>query len=486
VLARAVPESVIVDERYHSVQEVSRNPSHGFDDGASGRIRVRLPFDGHTFFPRRAIDDVRRALGHEARRTAEALVGHLVFTNYHHTNLSSVLGLTGRFGGLPLRVPVCTPALRTVEDLAAERHEYVRTLAYVPSEMPKLLPVDLDVELRDPDNVEVWSSDGQIAPTDPNLVAKETLRYINFESSLTVRIDARIALPRRVDRNSTSTSPVLRRVAVELPAVNSSAPSSMTLKVGGVDHELHHDPAERPTVEWFDVATRPTADPDGSSADEPGNARAFSSDPMILTVTRPGELFAADELVIEVEAEIPDELLSEADVRLFDAAGRQHKGPSSPLTRRTTVRHRCTVVLSDVFAKRGLLSFQQLHFDEVVPDDLRVADIASALRDQRFTIHRQEPITAPERGLESHFLLAERREGIGRIVLWVFVHGRRLETERRSAGPGGRRYVTTFDSGDIRLVVCGHVTRDSAELVAAVNELQFALRDRFLRLKALR
>ena len=70
------------------------------------------------------------------------------------------------------------------------------------------------------------------------------------------------------------------------------------------------------------------------------------------------------------------------------------------------------------------------------------------------------------------------------MALLVVVQGHRHTTQRRLEQSQGRRYTTTFDSGDLGIIVYGWVHRDARDLIHEINELQSALRDRFRRLKA--
>ena len=107
---------------------------------------------------------------------------------------------------------------------------------------------------------------------------------------------------------------------------------------------------------------------------------------MRVQIQQPGELFSARDLVVHAEVETDGVLLSGADVRLFDARGRQVRGPRNPLTVRSVVTAETTVVLDDAFARRTFEPQQTFHFDEVIPDAIRVEDIKLALRDLQFVV----------------------------------------------------------------------------------------------------
>jgi hypothetical protein len=70
--------------------------------------------------------------------------------------------------------------------------------------------------------------------------------------------------------------------------------------------------------------------------------------------------------------------------------------------------------------------------------------------------------------------------------LWLLVLGRQQRTERRSEHPGGRRFTSKLDTGDLELIVFGSVPRDSRQRVHDVNALQVGLREQFRRVQAQR
>jgi hypothetical protein len=464
------------------VQEISRNRSVGQGpDNPAGRITISVPYDGDEYFTRDAVRDVEQQLLQRGPQDGdvEALIGHLVLANYQDTNLPDpeVLNLIGRYGVIPLRLPVRSPALGDIQGLVSDRHEYRYEVRYdPPADRPEIIPIQLSVDLEDPDNADLPEIDPESDPDKLDYVAEKIMEYVGFRPKLTLQLRVHVTLPPR--RGPAPQAPMVRRVSVELPTITSLAPSSLQLAVDEVPAEVQHNPENR-SIEWFDVTTTQVGD---AGEDEPWS---FNSPSMLITITQPGELFTRRDLVVEVEVEVPGELLSGMDARLFDARGRRYRGGSkSPLTIGSKITTRCTVVLRDAFARRLLSPYQSFHFDEIIPDDLRIADIATALGDQRFEVKQVKLAGVKSKGGLRHFLFAERTEGPDTMALWILVHGHRHTTERRSQQPGGRRYTSTFDSGDLGIVVHGRVRRDTQDLIHEVNELQLALRDRFRRLKA--
>lgn len=480
VFARARPESVTIEETFGYEQEISRNRFVRRRGLPTGRVAIAMPYDGYEYFTRDAVKDVEFHLQrHGSEDDVQALIGHLVLSNYQDTDLPEVLDFVGGHGSVPLRVPVRSAVLDDIGVLVADRHEYRREVDYAPAgDRPELLPIRVSVELEDPDNTDLPRIDADSNVEKLDDVAGKIMQYIGFQPILRLDMQVHLTLPSR--RGHTPQAPIVRRVAVELPTITSLAPSSLRLLVSGRRADVQHNPENR-SLEWFDVMTRSIGD-----AGE-GEPWRFESLSMSMTIREPGELFARDALVVEVDVEVPGELLSGTDARLFDALGRLHRrNNKGPLAISSVIKSRCTVVLRDAFARRLLSPYQSFHFDEIIPDELRVADIATALGDQRFEVVTWAlPDTESKGGLRQ-FLFAERTEGSDTMELWVFVEGRRHTTERRSQQSGGRRYTSTFDSGDLRIFIRGQARRDTRDLIHEINELQLALRDRFRRLKAQR
>ena len=139
------------------------------------------------------------------------------------------------------------------------------------------------------------------------------------------------------------------------------------------------------------------------------------------------------------------------------------------------------LTLDDAFERRILSPYQSLYFDEVILDEMRVADIIIALTDQGFYVTDlgNTPAGAPE----GRFLLAKRLEGPYPMELWLFITGTRYTTERHNLMPGGHTYKSIFETGEIRLFIRGALQKDSRELIHEMNTLQLALRERFERLR---
>jgi len=124
---------------------------------------------------------------------------------------------------------------------------------------------------------------------------------------------------------------------------------------------------------------------------------------------------------------------------------------------------------------------QQLHFDEVIPDEMRIDDIKTALKGLGFRVDDPWPDSPEDR-----WLFARRPEGPDMLRLFLYVEGRRHKSRRDRRVPGGMTYRTELDSGELGIYIYGTLPRDSRPVVRQMNALQRALHERFDRLPARR
>lgn len=490
-----------MEERYCVLQEISRNSDVRLATGATGGIEILVPYDGRDHFTRTALDDVKHWVarngsapeGDSGSEPVDAQIGHLVVADHEHTNLAEVVDRSGRTMAVPLQIPVRCTELATDDDLVTDRHRFRTTIAYRPAaDRPVIIPVKLEVEVDDPGSVSVPHIDPKDQSKLPD-AAEVSQQYMTFRPYLELRIRVRVILPTR--KGTDPPAPVVRRLSLSLPSGLVLAPSSIGLEIQPDEPaprtEADDDTAPPPpviqydprtaSIGWFDIHTEPT------KKNRQEGPRAFRSPLMVVHVNEPGELFAEPELVVRAEVETPDTLLSDAQYRLFDARGQESRGARSPLTVRSLITVETTVVLGDAFAQRKFEPQQSFHFDEVIPAPLRVEDIASALTDLRFEVRQPKWKAKRTKSFTLvGYIEARRGEAGNTMRMRLFVIGRHQRTQRQSQHPGGRRYTSKLDTGDLTLIVHGEVPRDSSELIHQMNELQMTLRDRFRRLKAQR
>lgn len=472
VFARAVPETVKLTERYSYEQELSRNSSTRRSAPPSGEIEIVVPFDGADHFTRQACDDVARALpGLPSGEPVNALIGHVVFAGHQQTDLGEKLGLDDTYGALPIRVPVIGEGSPGgVDDLSGDRHACVISHDYAPKpELLGVIPIDVQVELLDPDTVDEY----RIAATgDGGVDFSKLSQQPNFESFLWLVLKVRLVLPWKEERDRPS--PVIDRISLDWPSITSLRALTLILPESGRKAPpIIYNPVER-SIEWRNIPMHAVA-PTKGREDE----LEFTTEAMALSIEQPGELYQQPSLDGRVEVKVPGYLLSGMRTRLFDGTGRKTELDGHEEV--SWVGTRMQLILDDAFARRTLKPHQHLYFDEVIPEDARIADIENALRTRGFTVGFRR---VSDDGTKRQWAgTAERAEGPEKMTLTLYVEGTRHETERQIRR-GGQTFTTTFPSGELRLFMHGALPRTSGAITREMNALHAVIRDRFARTRA--
>ncbi|WP_372669595.1 hypothetical protein [Amycolatopsis kentuckyensis] len=472
VFARAHPETVKVTEQYQYEQEISRNPSTRRSAPPGGEIEIVVPFDGADHFTRQACDDVEAAMrDRHPGESVNALIGHVVFAGHQQTDLGDRLGLDDTYGALPIRVPVSGEGSPGgLEELKGDRHACVINHSYAPkADLLEVVPIDVQVELLDPDTV---GDLGTITTNGHGGVDFSKLgQQPNFESFLCLVLRVRLVLPWKEERDKPE--PVIDRISLDWPSITSLQALTLRLPESQRRAPITYNPIER-SIEWRDIPMRQVTEATGRT-----DEAVFTSEEMALVIEQPGELYQQPSLDGRVEVKIPGYLLSGMQTRLFDGAGRRVERDGHEEL--SWVGSRIHLILDDAFARRTLKPHQHLYFDEVIPEDARIADIENALRTRGFTV-RFHPISND--GTRRQWAgTAERPEGPEKMTLRLYVEGTRHETERQIRR-GGQVFTTTFPSGELRLFMYGALPRTSGAITREMNALHAVIRDRFARIRA--
>ena len=466
IWARARLERAAIEELYYYRQEISLNPSRSVRRDPVGHVEFVLPLDGEKYFTRQAYGDAIRAYGHGADRDADAIVGFLGLTGHEKTDLSSVLGLEERHA-FPIRAPLPQAAdPHQADPLLADRSACVISHAYRPTQA---VQVDVFIDIDDPDTSEI-----PLRPANAN-DRTSIMRQIDFKPGLSLTVTVQLVVPGGLMDDAI---PKVTGVFVGWPTRTSL--QSLQLQIAGASHPFRYNPerAGGGGLEWRDVPMTAEQTPDG------GDHRVFRSPPMILSIPRPGELYRQETLSGEVELTV-DRLLSGTSARLFDSRGMMCQ-PS--LETRSVVATEFSVLLEDAFARRTLSPSQQMHFDEVIPDEMRLDDIMTVLRIRGFEVEdlRLPGTTPPDADSMRRWLGARRAHGPYSMSILLYVEGTRYQTRRERQVPGGMKYETSVDSGELRIYAIGWLPRDSEPIVREMNALRQDLHERFDRLPARR
>ena len=484
--ARATPEKVKITETYTVTQEISKNPRS--EPGTpTGRIEMVIPYDGGDYFTRQAVGDVEReiaARGQGAPRTA--VMGHLLIADHRRTDLYQSMRQHGEVGVIPLEVPV-TSADGTTERLTSDRRASIISYDYAP-EPPELCPIDLDVRLFDPDILDLerdWLLD--VFDVDPADLIKRLTQEARFKSELLLMIQVHMTLP---VKKGQLLKPMVKRVSIGWPTVTSIATTHLailaphglrlrsgTRRPGYKRKPIRYNPAAR-RLEWENVHF---FQPRKRLDDQDVVNHTYRSAQMQLIIGHPGELFAAEQLTVHADVEVPGYLLSGVEARLYGTTGnRVPTGPGRALPElMTRVNATATLQLDDAFAKREFAPYHQVVFDEVVPGEMRITDIVTVLKMAQFDVDPpwEDPENTAESSTPKWVLRAYRSKDS--LSLTIAVEGKRHSVEEHVVEQGRVAHRRTKDSGWIKLSVRGVLPRDHRELTRQMNELQAALRERY-------
>jgi hypothetical protein len=492
--ARAAPGKVEITENYSVTQEISGNPVLNTGPCA-GRIEITIPLDGHEFFTRQAADDLRLGTsGRPGNGQGPAVIGHLLLADHTRTDLRSAMRQYNNAGVIPIQVPV--PASGgDMDQLTGDRQTFVVTYDYQPRD-PEVLPVELDVELHDPDtlNLQVVDVLARWGELDLAATIDQLRRDASFTSGIVMSITVQLAIPVKKDQGVER--PSVKLVSVDWPAITSLRTTE--LEYDDPSEALNYDdPSDAKAhpvrynpvlgrLEWEDIRMGSRSVPEGS-----GDKRVFESVKMRLKIEHPGELFMAEKLTMHAEVEIPNYLLSGLQAWLFDATGDWQRQPESGApggTRRpwepvltTRLSIETEFYVADMFAKRYFRPYQQYVFDDVIPDEMRITDIITVLRNSRFTTKQeQDPGNPANPNAPKWLISATRRHGPDTLDLLIAVEGEKYAVDREEImGDNRIKQTRSKESGRMRLSVLGALPREHAELSREMNLLQQALRDRF-------
>lgn len=476
LFARAHPERVCLEETYRYQQRISRHSEPASGQTRTGQIEVVVPYDGHSYFTRTAIADLERQIVDLPGRRVDALIGYLGLDIPKQLDTSTITALHRRYGTLPLTVPVLDQQLVDIAQLSNDRHACEIRYDYLP-QWPGILPIDVSIDVHDEETL--WTSMETDEKTLKNLpvdiqkkIKAGSSHQSGFQPFLVFDVRVTLHLPRT--NRLKDVAPRIAGLLFTWPTVTSL--EGLEILVGGEKRNLIYDPLAR-TLTWETNAKSDETPEKGEGVmrvakQESVDVSTFESEPILLQVRQPGELYGQYELGASVRIEIPGCLLSGLDPRLYDAAG--GRSANTEIEKRTFLVTDITLKMQDAFKRRARSPYQQLHFDGIIPDLRRIEDIRKTLVDKGFEV------SPPEPDRNGHWIFARRQKtGPTPLRLEIYVEGKSYETQRKRQVAGGHTYTTTMESGELNLYVSAVSRGDSERLVQEMNSIHEALRKLF-------
>lgn len=475
IFARAKPASIKISESYFFDKTLSRNPYIRSDPNQPpvGKIEIIMPYDGDQYFTRQAYRDVKKQLNTKAPLDGqEARFGYLGFTDYEKTDLRYVLGLSNRYESLPLSVPILGNGITSIEQLYQDTHTSNIAFEYKPS-WPERHPVDVVLDLWDEETLNWLSAEKLKADQKLDYVTEQITQQINFRPNLLINSRLSLDLPNHIVQEGMQ--PRLTKISLRWPAYTSFR--GVHLSIGSTpteENRVTYDPRTR-SLEWGHLPLSTNSDASNEAL------KVFNTDLMHLYIDYPGELYRQSAIEGEASIEIPGFLLSGTQVRLFGATGDIVKDAQPKVVSYLNIKFK--LILDEAFARRILSPSQYLYFDEVIPDEMRIADIKTAIADRGFRILPDESLEKP--GIR-YFIKAERSEGPDKMELSMLVEGERKEAERETQVKGGQTFKSSTESGDLKVYIRGEMPANSKRLTQEMNALHISLHERFERLRSRR
>lgn len=491
IYARGCPERVTLKEIYTYTRTISRNPSTK-SGTPTGQIEIVVPYDGQQFFTREACADVEQQLGStNPADDVDAQVGHLLLANYERTNIKDEPELAAimQHDSLPICVPVVCGAFDQSEHLYDDQQAAQVTYSYTPKH-PDIVPLNIELEITDEESFSALFE--QLSSNQPvawEQVFTQVAQQSSFSPALGLHLRAILTLPAKTPDTVVAR---VARVALEWPTLTSFRTYNLRIADEPTLPVLRYNPAKA-CIEWENVQMHPRGDAptpapatNGAAPDTaPARPLRFQSRPMHLRVSHPGELYGHEKLKYTVEVEIKGMLLSGTEMRVFDGTGARVDEKRCTHELVTRIVMEIELVLADAFANREFFPYQHHVFPEIIPDDMRMADIHTILSDQGFRNFRKYDVPGEPETLR-HIIQANRGEGQHIMRLLVLVEGKHYLAERQTELAGGQIYTSFVDSGELTINLLGALPGDSRPLVRCMNDIQAALYDRFARLRAMR
>ncbi|WP_326551684.1 hypothetical protein [Micromonospora sp. NBC_01813] len=500
MFARAVPQRVELTETYRVSQEISRNRAVGQDGDGAGLIEVSVPYDGQRYFTQEASSDVAHALPSGPGPDRKATIGHLLLADHHKaTRLPAEVSHHTSAGVLPITVPL-TDAGAAI-DLTGDRQTCEIRYDYQP-QYPPIYPVEFTVNVHDLDSLEdeldaaarvaddldpetvrkvAWDRLKEKWYDNPQQIIDRFHRKISFTNELWLTFALRIVLPVELGpRKLAQLAPEITSMSVQWPTLTSLRSTRLFVKnlESPASEDPHrkavrYNPVER-RLEWDDVPVRYRT-PEGSDHDDDADTQMFHSEIAVLHVEHPGDLLKDDVLEVDAEVEIPGYLMSGLRARLYDATGHPH---ALRLELSTTLKIKATAYLGDIFAGRAFSPYQQFVFDDIIPEEIRITDIETVLRNARFRVEKL-PEKPQNEAAPRWLLLARRSQGPDDLELRILVEGRRAQLLRQHK-MGDTVVEGAKESGRITVSMLGTLHRDHKEITRVMNAVQQEIRDRFI------
>jgi hypothetical protein len=472
--ARATPQRIRITETYCFSQKVFGELGSGAHAKPVGEIQAVTPYDGLTHFDENARRDVARQLAYlEPCAQAEALIGHLHFTNHQYTNLPELLASSNSAWSLNLQAPVRNATITKPDQLYVDGYLSVTDLTYEPRPLDAY-PIQLQIELVE-DEAQLSDRYSSMIGGDRRIEPeKEVSRRISERARSTHRLLVRMTvnLYLKFDAEtpySLDIAPRLKRLSLDWPVVATSRTAQAPHEFGRVSY----DPI-RKRFEWFDMnfELQSPDSVDGRESDKPQTKRFVCG--FDIEVAHPGALYELGIMSGQIEIEVRGALLSGLCARYYDALGRQSNQDGLEMSTRLKTRY--TLQLDEAFLRQQHSPHLHLYFPGVLPNEDRFNVVVTALTDRGFQVDRENLVSAPDR-LKVR-MIAKRDVLPQPVVLELVVVGSGFDAIREKEVGGTETFTRQIRGGELEILMRAEVSGNGEMLIKEMNELHRVLRER--------
>lgn len=488
IFARIQPKSIKLTEKYKYLVQVSANQQASKVGEPSGKIEMMTPYDGKKHVTTQTIDDIKRqdwrAWAHE---TTNARIGYVSFANHEQTNLKQALNWN-LYNVVPIEIPIKNKDLQT-SDILLENGYACRTTHEYQPQWPNVNPINIDVKLYDEDIQKELSMDMSksikgnevqfnFSKEEMDKIARLLMQQDSFQRSLMIRFELVLPLPFALGQAkeqekkpeqkkipaTDQKAPQIERLAIEWPA--SLSHDLVTLTIDGKEQRVIYE-SEQGVITWKDISF---SVPDSKS--EGTDLYPYRAPIMLLSIDQPGDLYEKKMLKGEIKIKIPC-ALSGVEMGYFSANGAKSE---VAVEHSTEITVDLELLLADCFERRIFSPYQQLQFEGVIAEEMRVHDIEYILRDLGFAVGatRIKNTARP-----TFLVIGLKQRELEDLRLWILMEGKPSKTMRERKIPGNQMFKTELEVGHTVLYIRGVLNGDSTKLVEIINTIQNKLREQF-------
>jgi hypothetical protein len=464
------PPLLFVEENYSFSLTVMENSQYNQYE-PTGRIELRIPYDGLWGFTHRMYDAVTRRASDNLDPVS---VGYLSISE--PPPALDAPSHDWRKTRINIELPVThdspTSAPRRIERLIADRYRCVLSDEYQPPK-PRLHPLEVSIAIYD-----------ELASGSIENYLDSRLHVNHQYHGLQLQFTCGVTLPAE-QAETYAPGVILKSLSLNWPVVPDRDKLSIEVRNAAAQWEAGewlYNPSKQ-AIEVYNVPMR------GRRTDTDVSWIPYLAD-LRFGISMPGDLYEVSTLTGEIEVEIDGLLLSG---RQFALIYHRDDEPSIERVRYITrIKGDLTIFVDSSFRRRSIATYWKMLFDGIELESARADDLIAALNDQGYEITRQRwQEERDERGisrLRRYWIECARWEEAegGYSHLQILLErgpARSIDWEEEIPGGGkdrsGGRLRTNIPDEQIVVHIRGRTRGSSSTLTHGIRMLQHRLKHVF-------